>query len=420
MRKALPRPLRRLRRGAVRRPRRARRLAHGLAALGVVALCAAAVAAPAGAARRSVPSDFLGMTFDGPLFSPDVDSGYQMGLMAADGVEVMRVSVDWAQAQPYGNWKDVPAQDHARFTNVGGVPTDFHFLDGLVKTAGAHGMRLLPVVEHAPRWARQYPDVQFSPPRINGSYTRFLAALVRRYGSNGSIHPRRPIYQWVIWNEPEDYYFWANDKGQPAGLARYVSLLHASYGTVHHLDRHALVDLAGLNSRGPRYPSWGSLDRLYQLGARGSFDIVDIHPYSLRYRDVIRELQYGRNVMNRHGDRRKRMIVGEFGWPTARYRNGRSKTSTDYRFDVSEAGQASRVRLIMPELARQRGRLGLRAVYMYSWMSYDRSHKAPFDYAGLRAYVKPDQARSKPALFSWTRAARQLEGCVKTTAGRCR
>ena len=89
--------------------------------------CALSRPAPAAASAR-VPHGFVGMDVDGPLFpatAPGVDISRQMDKMVTSGVESIRVVFDWAAAQPYAHWSDVPAAEKSEFTDAGGVPTRF-------------------------------------------------------------------------------------------------------------------------------------------------------------------------------------------------------------------------------------------------------------------------------------------------------
>ena len=87
------------------------------APLVLAALCAALLlAAPAQA--RSVPRGWLGVQADGPLSEPGNAFASEWGLMAASGVENVRVAFDWRTAQPAeGGPVDFAATDAA---GVGG------------------------------------------------------------------------------------------------------------------------------------------------------------------------------------------------------------------------------------------------------------------------------------------------------------
>ncbi len=63
---------------------------------------------------KPVPPGFVGMVIDGPLYpvtEPPLDMATQLDSMVATGVETMRATFDWATAQPYQNFSQVPDTD---------------------------------------------------------------------------------------------------------------------------------------------------------------------------------------------------------------------------------------------------------------------------------------------------------------------
>ena len=110
-----------------------------------------AAAAPATAAAR-VPSGFVGMNVDNPIFDQPVNYPGQLNLMVGSGVESIRMVFAWSQAQPYRNYAALnKAGDNPHnFANVDGVPT--RWFDILVYLAAQRGLRVLPDVQLTPRW----------------------------------------------------------------------------------------------------------------------------------------------------------------------------------------------------------------------------------------------------------------------------
>ena len=146
-----------------------------------------------------MPHGFFGVHWAPELTAtvPAVAQDIQWDLMASSGVEAVRADFPWSTAQPER-----------------GAPIDFARSDALVRRAVLRGIELLPVVYDVPPWARAYRSRRTSPPRNTATYTRYLAALVDRYGSNGSFwrdNPalrRRPLRDWQIWNEPHLRFYW--------------------------------------------------------------------------------------------------------------------------------------------------------------------------------------------------------------------
>jgi hypothetical protein len=362
-----------------------------------------AVALPAGdavAARRHVPQGFLGANLDGPMLDPAVGANGEFAAMTRAGVESVRLPVFWAAMQP---------------TRDG--PIDFSGTDRLIGGAAARGLRILPNVARTPDWAALRPGTAYnaSPPRDPATYAAFLTALVHRYGPGGDYwraHPGAravPVRAYQIWNEPGQPYYWTE---QPFARS-YVRLLAAARAAIKAADRGAKIVLAGLNS-GYGFLSWTDLAKIYAAGGGRLFDEAAQNPFSLRTANVVRSVRLFRDVMARHGDARKPLLLTELSWPSAK-----GKTRTRYGFEVSERDQAGRIREAIPLLSRLRTQLHIGGIYWFTWLSPPLGSDQPFDYSGLRRQ-SGSGIISKPALSAWRSAARSLEGCAKTSsATRC-
>jgi hypothetical protein len=372
--------------------------------------CLGAVVAllSASAAEARVPYGFVGAVADGPLFDGGVDLDREVATMAGSGVESVRVVVDWSSAQPYASWEQVPAEQRARFRDERGVPTDYSQVDAIVESAAARDVRVLPVVLIAPPWAARHPGQFASPPSDPAPYARFVAALARRYGPSGSYwaeHPQlraAPVRDWQVWNEPSLRDFWSD-----APWARdYVALLRATRIQLRAVDPHARVILAGLPNK-----SWNDLARVYRAHGRRYFDAVALHPFTRTVGGVFQILGHGRAVMKRYGDARKPLLVTELSWPSAQ-----GKTSRKYGIEVTERGQAARLRKALPLLAARRRTLRLEAVYWYTWLTADSRDDYPFDYAGA-SRLRDGRIVRKPAFRALRDTALALEGCTAKPAG---
>jgi len=336
--------------------------------------------------------------------------------MVGTGVESARSAFVWARAQPYASVSKVPLSRAAEFFTdtrhhsiENGVPTDYTDTDRLVEATAYRNISLLPVVIQAPDWAASQRRA-LPHPRDARTYANYAGALVRRYGPGGSFWklnpdvPNRPLREWQVWNEPNIPYFWGGDWARP-----YRNLLRAAHDAIKRADPGAKVVLAGL-SNAVGSISWRSLDNLYKLGARNLFDVVTVHPYTLKPTNVVRIARNVRIVMNRHGDRGKPQMITELSWPSAG--PGRRKSNADYGFNVSESGQAAKISQVYPLLVRARRSLNLSRVYWYTWASSEHGRKDPFDYAGLRKSSASD-SRAKPSFDVWRRVVLALEGCKR-------
>lgn len=359
-----------------------------------------------------MPAGFFGATVDGPMLEPGFPLDPELGVMVRSGVETARVAVYWDVAQPYASAADVPAAQAARFRNEGGVPTDWGPTDRLVASLAARGFRVLPTVLRAPAWGARHPGRFNSPPSGTGPFARFAGALVRRYGPEGAFWrerpdvPRRPLRDWQIWNEPNQPVFYWSD--QP--FARdYVALLRAARAQIKAADPRARVVLAGLVGE-----SWTGLQRVYDAGGRGLFEVAAVHPFTLRPRNVVRILELFRATLDRNGARKVPMLATEVSWPSAK-----GKVTRTYGYEVSERDQARNLAALLPRMVAARRTLRLEGAYWYTWLSYDRRGNDPFSFSGLRRWTG-SAAQDKPAYSTWRKLTRRYEGCSKRTlASRC-
>jgi hypothetical protein len=386
-----------------------------LSTLLLASASAALFALPAGASARTqpraarVPQGFVGTALGAPVFPttpPGSDLASQLDLMVASGVESIRVPFDWATIQPYASWSDVPPDQQDQFEDLNGMPTNIAPIDQLVGLAAFRGLTVLPTILDAPAWdGLRSRDSTVSIPKSNRPYAAFVKALVERYGPHGTFwqsQPRVvPIRMWQIWNEPNLKAFWFLQPFQ----RRYVRLLRAAHDAIRSVDPRAKIVLAGL----PNF-SWVNLAQIYQVrGAHNLFDVVAVHPYTRDPKGVITILRRIRRVMNAAHDGRKTIVADEISWPSAL---GKTVHTLGLDFETTEAGQARKLRQIIPLLAANRARLHLQSFYYYTWATVEHRNGLPFDFSGLLK-VSAGQFIEKPAFSVFRRVSLALEHCRK-------
>ncbi|GAC1439362.1 MAG: hypothetical protein NVSMB51_17160 [Solirubrobacteraceae bacterium] len=393
------------------------RLPPLLAVLLVLLAPAAAAAAPA----RTVPQGFLGVMADGPLLAPAHSAEAEFARMVRSGVESVRVAVYWNQIQPYADAASVPPGSRGQFRLIDGVPTDFSSSDRFFLAAARRGLRVLPVVDLCPAWARKNPERLYSPPLHTRAFARFVGVLVHRYGPGGSFwaeHPElapQPAHDWQIWNEPAGG---VSPNAPSAGWGddepfqnRYIAMLRFSREQIKAGDPHGRVILAGLFGR-----SWMSLYAMYLARARGLFDEVALNIFTQQVPDVLEVVRRVRAVMKSAGDSRLPVIISELTWPSSA---GRTAPAYRQDYEVSQATQALRVSQSLRAVAAARRKFGIERVFWYAWLTDDAGNDDPFYYAGLRR-TAGDGSVAKPAQAAYTKTARALEGCAKrSNAARC-
>ncbi len=390
-----------------------------------LALTSLGLAAPRSSARprttakqasAAVPPAFVGVDVDGPLVMSDppasLNFATQFNDMVAAGIGSVRVAFNWAAAQPYKSWSDVPASLQSQFTDVDGVPTDFSQTDQMVKLAAARGMTVLPTVLYAPNWDGTNNPNGIRYPTTPGPYAAYLTALIHRYGPHGgfwSANPtirRMPIRMWQIWNEEQLSYYWR----QPF-VSSYLVLLRASRRAIKRADPGAKVVLGALTNT-----AWGTIGKLYRKGARKLFDVVSVNAFTQKPANVIVYLHLVRRAMDRFKDNTKPLLATELSWPSSR-----GRTASHFDWDTTEAGQARNISALLPLLGENRSVLHLEAFYYYTWMGVEQRGASDFAFAGLEGMNSTGSVFAKPALGAFRRGALALERCKlkSSQATRC-
>jgi hypothetical protein len=372
-----------------------------------------AVGATAG--TPAVGPAFVGVDVDGPMLDPSsgLDLSHEFTTMVANGIGTVRVAFNWAAAQPYQSWTDVPIADRSQFTQTGRVPTSFTQTDRLVGLAAQHGMTVLPTVLYAPRWDAIRQRHRLAFPAVTAPFAGYLTALIGRYGPQGSYWsanpgvPRTPIRAWQIWNEENLSRYWR----QPF-VSGYVALLRAAHRAIKRADPGAKVVLGALTNS-----AWIPLRQIYEVrGARHLFDLASVNAFTKQPANVIRYLRLVRGVMDHFNDHKKPLLATEVSWPSAQ-----GKTTVHFDWDTTEAGQARNISRVLPMLSADRRRLGLNGFYYYTWIGREWPGAPDFNFAGLERLTRSGAVSPKPALTAFGRAALALEHCRRRSsdARRC-
>ena len=234
--------------------------------------------------------------------------------MQSLGVRWVRFDIDWSIVQ------------------AGGPGSfDWSSYDRLIQAAGAHGLRVLAILDYTPDWARRADcgQTKMCVPADAGMYANFAAAAAAHYSGQG-------VHTWEIWNEENTSNFF-----QPAANpGAYTALLKAAYSAIKQSDGGAVVITGGLAPSATDSGNFSPIDfanGMYEAGASGFFDAFGDHPYT--YPAVAGANSYGawgqmsalHQLMIAHGDGDKKIWITEYGAPT----NGPDST-----YFTSETGQA--------------------------------------------------------------------------------
>lgn len=340
--------------------------------LGSWALCllclAAAVALPA-RADAQVPIGFFGITPQTSLSSRDYQRMGSLGL-------TMRIPVFWFQVEPRQ-----------------GV-YEFGLLDATIAAAAAAGVRVMPFVYGTPAWLADEAAVPPLRGRSSRAWRRFVARLVRRYGTNGSFWKGRPaplpVRAWQVWNEPNFPIFWRH----PSPVA-YVHLLRKTAATIRRLDPTARVVAAGVAPVEDGMYPWTFLRRMYRVrGAAQTFDIAALHPYSTSLPMLEYEVRHVRQAMAAGGDASKPLLISEIGVASDGLRPN--------PFDKGAQGQAHFLKAAYGLLLSERRRWRLAGAYWFTWQ--DVSSSDPYCIFCAYAGLFDVDGKPKPAWWAFRQA----------------
>src|SRR5918993_758681 len=191
-----------------------------------------------------------------------------MAAIAGTGARVLRQPFYWSVMEP----------QRGRY--------DFSLYDAYIATAANANLRVLPILFDPPAFRSAGPVAGARrgtyPPASNTDFAFFAAALVRRYGPGGEFWqrhpelPQLPIQSWQVWNEPNIPVYWPS--GPNPG--EYAAMLRAVSSGIKAVDPGAKVVTAGLNESEIGIKLAPFLNGMYRAGAKGSFDVLALHPYA--------------------------------------------------------------------------------------------------------------------------------------------
>ena len=300
------------------------------------------------AATTPAPPGFVGLVSDDAFWATDADPTRQhtMAAIAATGARVLRAPFYWSLVEPQAGHYD------------------FRLYDGYMTAAAKANLSVLPILFDPPAFRSARPTSGarrgIYPPANYSDFAYFAARLVRRYGPAGEFWqqhpelPQLPIRSWQVWNEPNIPAYWPSGPNP----AQYAAMLRAVSGGIKAVDPGAKVVTAGLNESELGIKLVPFLREMYRAGAKGSFDVLALHPYAPGSDLVVAQLSRAVRELRRNRDS-ARTLVTELGWATG--------SPSRRALVVSEAGQASLIRRTFTELARFRGRLRLDGVFYFNW-----------------------------------------------------
>lgn len=181
-------------------------------------------------------------------------------------------------------WEDIEIHGKDDFEDRRHVPyrSAWDKYDQIVALAESYDLGIIARLSNPPAWSRAGGDAvgAYAPPDDFEDYGDFVETTARRY--------RGRIRYYQLWNEPNIYPEWGN---QPVDPVAYTRLLCSAYARIKAADPDAVVisgALAPTDQLGTLRPDGGNnlmdvvfLQRMYDAGAQGCFDVMALNDYML-------------------------------------------------------------------------------------------------------------------------------------------
>lgn len=342
--------------------------------------CAVAATLPTDGAQAARGSELYGVT------TSDPPSAAEFQRMAAGGVRVARILVDWQYIERS------PGQ------------RDWAGMDAVFAASAQSRVAVLPMIFGSPSWISQQPArAPVYTPSQRAAFALFVRDLVARYKPGGTYWQSQPQLipnpprSWQLWNEPNLPGFWG---GKP-NARRYGQLLAIASDEIRAADPAAQVVTAGIfpyKTLRRSVPLAKYLPRLLRIKkVRRRVDAIAVHPYGRSPKQVLANLRDARRVINRNGGKRIPMWVTEVGWSTGGVLWKKSP------FRATERQQAKRLTATYKLLRKNAKRLRLQRALWFAFRDFDEpgdrdlwiTRMGLFDVAG----------NPKPAWFAYARSA---------------
>jgi hypothetical protein len=290
-------------------------------------------------------------------------------------------------------WADIEIDAKGDFTDRRnaqlGAISAWDKYDNIVDLAERHGVAVLARLDAPPKWAHGgYENLgDFGPALKDEDFADYAAAVAARYKGR--------ITYYQVWNEPNIFPEWGNQRVNPE---HYAKLLCLTYARIKAADPAALVVAAALapnvEQDGTNLSELIFLQRMYTAGAGGCFDIASAQGYGLFSGPGDRRLTpletnvarhtLLRDVMVANGDARKPLWLAEVNW------NANPSDPTIEQFmrfgKVSEEEQARYVPEVIARAKRDWPWVGAMSIWFFKPASNARQRQAMYYFR----MVEPD------------------------------
>ena len=267
-------------------------------------------------------------------------------------------------------WEDIEAQE-GNF--------DFVKYDSIVQLLRKKGIHILGILHYSTDWASGCGKWN-CPPKDNALFVNYVSKVISRY--------KDQMKYWEIWNEPDSSVYWQ----QQDSLKSYCQLLKEVYIAAKKIDPDCKILNGGLAS------GLASVNHLYDNGAQGYFDILNIHFFqnpllgknSIKAVASFPKLVY--KVMQRNGDGNKKIWITEIGCPGVK--RGLKVDNWWMQANPNESQQSAWVEAVYTELLKNQQ---VEKVFWAFFRDTKNHWSNGVDYFGL---VRWDFSR-KPSFYAY-------------------
>ena len=178
---------------------------------------------------------------------------------------------------------------------------DFAKYDFILTLLKDKGINILGILHYSTSWASSCKEWN-CPPKDNALFVNYASKVIQRY--------KHQVKYWEVWNEPDSATYW---KEQDC-LKAYCLLLKDVYLAAKKIDPECKILNGGLAN------GLGSINHLYDNGAKDYFDILNLHFFQtplnkLALKAVASYPKLAYKIMQRHGDGNKKIWITEIGAP---------------------------------------------------------------------------------------------------------
>lgn len=217
-------------------------------------------------------------------YASNRDLNESIALMQSAGVGWIRLDFLWEDIEPA----------EGKF--------DFAKYDNIVNLLKDKGIHILGILHYSANWASSCGEWNCAP-KDNALFVNYASQVIRRY--------KDQVKYWELWNEPDSATYWK----QQDSLKSYCVLLREVYLAAKKIDPDCKILNGGIAN------GLGSINHLYDNGAKDYFDILNIHFFQspLLGKNAIKAVasypKLAYKIMTRNGDAHKKIWITEIGCP---------------------------------------------------------------------------------------------------------